>query len=38
MQVSKQETVIKEVTELTDKELDEQIERLSENVVQLRGK
>ena len=36
--VSKQETVIKEVTELTDKELDEQIERLSENVVQLRGK
>ena len=36
--VSKQETVVKEVTELTDKELDEQIDRLSKNVVQLRGK
>ena len=35
--VHKQETVVKEVTELTDAELDEQIERLSQNVVKLRG-
>ena len=35
--VHKQETVVREVSELTDKELDEQIQRLSENVVPLRG-
>ena len=35
--VHKQETVVKEVTELSDEELDEQIQRLSENVVKLRG-
>ena len=35
--VHKQETVVKEVTDLTDAELDEQIERLSQNVVKLRG-
>ena len=33
----KQETVFREVSDLSDKELDEQIERLSKNVVKLRG-
>jgi hypothetical protein len=36
--VHKQETVVMEISELTDDELDEQIQRLSENVVPLRGK
>jgi len=37
--VHKQETVVREISELTDDELDEQIQRLSENVVPLqRGK
>jgi hypothetical protein len=35
--VNKQETVIKEVVDLSDAELDEQIKRLSDNVVKLRG-
>ena len=37
--VHRQETVVREISELTDDELDEQIQRLSENVVPLqRGK
>lgn len=35
--IHKQETVVKEVVDLSDAELDEQIKRLSNNVVKLRG-
>tara|TARA_R100000935_G_scaffold8514_1_gene17870 strand:+ start:1225 stop:1701 length:477 start_codon:yes stop_codon:yes gene_type:complete len=35
--IHKQETVVKEVVDLSDAELDEQIKRLSDNVVKLRG-